>query len=756
MLLLSVMCCLLHGSIHGASGEPIPGARIVLRGPKTIAASSDAHGDFQANAAPGRYVLRASHEGYAPVTVSPVTVQGESDIRIVMEPSNTPELRRIGSVYVNGRLARISGAIPAQYVQREQMEAAGENLIAQALLEMPSLDLQYAHNAGSSGLATVSLRGPDPSETLITLDGQLLNDANTGDVDISQLPVAALDAVSVVEGLGPQDSEGSDTIGGAVNLLSLRPTLEPHSALSISAGSFGQSEGWFNTTGTAAKLGYAVAADDRQTRGYVGETDVACTDASATSCSPTYLGSWIAQRTLLANLRYVWNPQSNIGLRVFSLGDARDQSAGIAGIDNASGVLISPGPQTFAQSLRAYEITGSTRLGSGDVVAALSRSDNNVDVAGGGIFNPLYDISHRDVRTTEALQWERSSDAATFAFGSYFRQESFTAPGVVPQIGQAIASYFARAAWQPAAKVHLGAGAYVSHYTTFGSNMDGRFSAVYDADPLTSVRFSAGTGFRAPLLIERYVFAQDELPPPDPATCVIFGQGNANERPEHATEYELGVSHQFGQLATVDASAYRTNLRDAIENYLPPDTANPGCANVYYSYPINVGNAVYQGAEIRYVQRIPPAHLYATLQYGLNVAYPTNMPPTVSNPTSGANIVNGRQFANIPQQQASFETDYDYARWHGGIALVYRGNNNPLNQPPLTFVNAALGYRLTPQTDFTVVGTNLTNTAAGKFQIFNGGEPYYGYVADGVLGPIPTNKLTLEPAGVRFIVTFRR
>ncbi len=246
---------------------------------------------------------------------------------------------------VNGRLARISGAIPSVILTRSDLERTGIDRVSEGLLDIPSLDIQYPHNGGAAGLATVSLRGPDPSETMLTLDGQLLNDANTGDVDISQLPVAAFSAIDVSEGLGPQDLEGSSTIGGAVNLLSLRPTRDAHSAFSLSAGSFGQSEMWANATGSASKLGYALALDDQQEAGYVNETDLVCS-FDLTSCSRQHLGSSIAQRSALANLTYAFSQNADVGVRLFSLGDVRDQSAGIAGIDSATGILQGPGPQT--------------------------------------------------------------------------------------------------------------------------------------------------------------------------------------------------------------------------------------------------------------------------------------------------------------------------------------------------------------------------------------------------------------------------
>ncbi|HET9095481.1 MAG TPA: TonB-dependent receptor [Candidatus Baltobacteraceae bacterium] len=747
-LLLSI-CCLVSGVVHAPSGTPISGAKISLSGAAVITATSDARGRFSMQAAPGIYHLHAFRTGYAPVTVSPVHVSGDTTLDVTLEAADSPQLRTIGTVTVNGRLARISGAIPSVIMTRADLERTGGDRITEGLLDIPSLDVQYPHNGGSAGLATVSLRGPDPSETMLTLDGQLLNDANTGDVDISQLPVAAFSSIDVSEGLGPQDLEGSSTIGGAVNLISLRPTREAHSAYSLSAGSFGQSEAWFNATGSQSKFGYAFALDDQQEAGYVNETDTVCSFDYST-CAPQHLGSGTSQRSALANVTYAFSQSSDIGARVFTLGDTRDQSAGIAGIDAASGVLVGPGPQTLSQNIRAYELHGRTVLGAGELVGSLSRADDNVGIAGGGISNPMYDLSHADERTNEALQWGRSFADSSFAFGGYLRQERFAAPGAVPELTQTIASYFARAAWRPASRLHLGAGVYLSNYSTFGSNVDGRLSAVYDTDPQTSLRFSAGTGFRAPLLIERYVFSSGELPPPD-NNCVIQGQGNPNEKPEHATEYELGVSHQFGSNATMDASFYRTNLRDPIENYYPGNT----CPATSYSYPINIGNAVYEGAELKFIQRFPRAHTFVTAMYGLNVAYPANMPETISNPTSGAYIVNNEQFPNIPQQQASLEGDWGYNGWHAAATGVFRGTNNPLNQPQVIFVDAAVGRQIAPHLDLTLAGTNLFNAAAGKFQVFNGGRPYYGVVGPGQYGPLPTNLLTVEPAGVRLILTLR-
>ncbi|MDQ6826991.1 MAG: TonB-dependent receptor [Candidatus Eremiobacteraeota bacterium] len=174
-------------------------------------------------------------------------------------------------------------------------------------------------------------------------------------------------------------------------------------------------------------------------------------------------------------------------------------------------------------------------------------------------------------------------------------------------------------------KLRISAAAYASHYSSFGSNVDGRFGVLYDVNPSSVLRLSIGTGFRAPLMIERYVFPVDQLPMDQ--NCVALGQGNPNEKPEHATEYELGYSNRFANTAVLDASLYRTILRDPIENFYPLGARCPAKNPPLQSFPINAGNVVYEGAQARFVRRFK--HLSVTAQYGLNVAYPRSLPAIV-------------------------------------------------------------------------------------------------------------------------------
>ena len=775
-------CCLVSGHVNAPSGAPLVGAHVTTTRTQATGTDSDSTGKFSLELPPGDYQVNITARGYASVSVD-VTVDHDTAVAVTLEPLDAGTLRTIGTVSVDGRLTPIRGTVPSITLTRGDYERLGTDSVTEGLMSIPSVTFAHPAGAAATSFETIALRGPDPSETLIALDGQLLNDANTGDIDLSRFPIEAFSSANITEGLGPQDSEGSNTIGGALNLVALRPTKDPHFTFNESIGSFGMTDFWANDTGTRGKLGYAVALDTYHEAGHINESQTIYAPGLAPDSGPacvncgtlTHLGSSIASRSALVNLAWTFNQNTDVTARVFSLGNMRDNSAAVNGLDfnagdPAYGVFIGSGNQTIAQNIRAYQLRGRTALGAGELVGELSTSNNAVDVEG-GVASPMYDVLHQDTRSNASLSWGRTFDTSDYAVGGYERYETFwflDPAGNKPGLNQTIYNMFARGTAQVGKELKLSGSVFESHYTTFGSNLDWRFGAVYDAGPTTTLRASAGTGFRAPLMIERYVFpvGTGQLIPD--ANGVYLGQGNPHEVPEHATEFELGGSHRFSSDATLDVSLYRTNLRDPIENYYPIAsvalTPNPCAGNtptvvVQYtgcvSFPINVGNVVYQGAEIRFSQKFPKEHVFLNAMYGLNVAYPVNLGSTISNPTSGGYLVNNAQFLNIPQQQGSLELDWAKDDWHAGAVAQFRGNNNEFHTGPFTIFNVAAGTKINPVLDVTIVGTNIFDAGAGRYTLFGGGMPYRGLVAGGGIGNLPTDRLVTEPFGLKLVMTMR-
>jgi outer membrane cobalamin receptor len=790
-------CCLISGTVRAPSGAPIAQAHLTFTGPKDASSATGPDGTFALVLPPGRYDLTSAAQGYATVTVDTGEIARDARVQIVMQPLASPQLRTIGSVTVNGALALVRNAVPAVEITRDQLDELGYSNAAGGLQQVPSLNVQSPDGGAPTTPQVISLRGPDPSEALVTLDGQVLNDNNTGDLDVALLPVAAFQSIDVTEGLGPEDSEGSNTFGGAVNFISLQPTQSGHVALSQSAGSFGTNQTWMNATGTIGRLGYALAGSTFQQVGQTNQTalivpanntPIACGGSSPNCPFQAHLGSTISSRMGLIDLNYRLSQRSSVTARLFTLGGATDESSASSGIaknpfepcvpspavpctsffgdvpNPEYGMHVGPGSAIFGQDIRAYLLRSQSVVGAGSLVASITGSDNDVAFTGGAV-SP-YDVSHRDKRYDEALSWGRTFADGDYAVGGYAQQESLAGAGIAGSVSNSINSFFARATKDLGRRFRLAGGLYQARYSTFGSSLNGRLEGSYDVGASAVVRASFGTGFRAPLLIEQYFFAPvyvDGKPRPNPALppessdCVVPGQGNPSERAEHATEYELGLSKVFPWQANLDVSLYRSNLRDTIETYYPlGDFCGSRSPNGFvYSYPINIGNAVYQGTEIRYRQQFPAQHVLLIAQYALNVSYPQNLAGTAANPTSGATLVNGEQFLQIPQQQGSLSLAWANQGYHAATAAIFRGWNNELNQPPFVLVNAAAGKTF-GALDVTLAGTNLTNVVSGPFTAYMAGVPYrswFGPQKRAFVTELPTNALFVQPAAVNLILT---
>lgn len=101
----------------------------------------------------------------------------------------------------------------------DDVEETGARSVAE-LLAARSAGFVRAYGAG--GLATLSLRGAAPEQTLVLLDGHRIVDPQLGQLDLALLPTLLLEGVEVMHGAG-SPLYGAGGLGGVVNLRTLRP-----------------------------------------------------------------------------------------------------------------------------------------------------------------------------------------------------------------------------------------------------------------------------------------------------------------------------------------------------------------------------------------------------------------------------------------------------------------------------------------------------------------------------------------------------
>ena len=279
-----------------------------------------------------------------------------------------------------------------------------------------------------------------------------------------------------------------------------------------------------------------------------------------------------------------------------------------------------------------------------------------------------------------------------------------------------------RAGAQLAPRVRVGASIVDSAWSTFPASLDGRAGVAIDEVAGGTLRFAVGTGFRAPLLAEKYVFPLAALVPD--VNCV--GGQRQRERTRRARDgvrarLRPAFRRDDGGRHAVPHEPARSN-----RNFYPLSAAcNPaGVSQVLaQSFPVNVGSVVYRGGALRLAHRFGPGYWTASAEYAVNAAYPTSLPDVVSaaNPTSGSILVPGQQFAGIPLQQYAVNLRYARLDVHAALALAGKSANNELAQGRFATLDAAVG-RTWGRADVTLAGTNLTNAVSGRVHAARNGN----------------------------------
>lgn len=796
------------GIVTANDGTPIAGASVVLASQVAVKrAHSDKHGRFEfKHVSGGTYSLRAAARGYETPSERTVTI-GVSDVTlaIVLSPATTNSLTVIGQVRASARETVSTSSAPTVSLSAQDAAAAGateaSSMVWQQLSTTPVLPM----GGGSNAAVVFAVRGPDPTETLVDIDGHQVNNGNTGTFDLSLLDPAALQEVQVVYGISPSSLIGPNTIGGGINIVTLQPTIAPHSLLRIFGGSYGTFGETLQTTGTDGRLGYAVSLHAATSSGSVNQT-IPAGDRLQN------VGSGSSGNSILTKLRYQLGDPSGYGYVQLNFRNqtvTRDESAllttftppGFTGTGGGgSDALHLANPfasaadsgtfQSFSGTLLGahqsnYGLDAQVPLGSETVdgapatlvkfshlttLAAQSVSGPGTDALpylynqrdllgddwleldhrfGNGLLSFKYDLG-TETLTTDYVQGQGTAEARPVGplDASVVWPADATPPVAQVALSQTQRSAVLRYTDDPTSQIHYSLALYQSDFSTFGSSFDPRAGFVWTPSGNTAIRASIGTTFQAPQLSELIV------PPPNarvPVGGIIF-IGNPNLRPDHATDFDLGAEQILGGRKTplqLSMDLYQTNLRSPsnqlvvspIPNCQTPSNPTP-CP---LSYPVNAGNGIYRGIEVR-ADQLVARDVHVRAGWSVNSSFLTVIPSSIQDGT----LVADQQTLGEPLHKAYLEIDREpSAGLAFGARLNYEGLYNELNRSPYATLDAHVAYRHADY-EYGLYGTNLTNVYSNPFTIVGGGVPYGALPGQPVVTP---NAFVLQGTAVNFVVT---
>ncbi len=779
------------GKVESQDGTPIFGATVRLRGTALAReAISDGAGSFHLEALrAGEYSVSAFAHGFAPLAGRTVNIaeDQQSSIVLVLFPVQASSLAVLGRVTVNGGETLSTAPAPILDINAPAYAAQGVTRASDTLGTALSTTVVPVIGGGFNAPAAVALRGPDPSETLVAVDGHQVNNGNTGDYDLSLLDPADLQNIQVVYGIAPSSLVGPDTLGGAINIRTLEPTSSSHGLMRLTFGSYGTTGQTIQATGSDDRIGYALSYHRLTSAGELSNYPVM--DESG---DESVVGNGLDATSTLAKARYAFDKGAGfIALTFRDQAAYRDVSAtltSLTGQDAAGSALYDSFAGSAVPSHNAaygvdvqFPVGPVDSSGLADTTALFRHMTSLVSqsVEGPAIGTSPYLFSGRDAIDDDSLELSHPLPDGSLALKLAFTTESLNtdySPNTASNddvwhraVPQAILSQTAsggdqgdsdsgilairltqtqrslglRYALDPTTKLHYSLAVFYSDYSSFGRSFDPRFGFVWTPSAESAIRFSVGSTFQSPQLPSLLV--PSPLPPPVNGYVSV---GNPNLSAERSTEYDLGFEHLFStgaQQSRLGVDAYRTNIRNGIATFFPQKTCTTQPSTACLSYPINVDAAVYTGLELQGDTHLGPrASLAAT--YGVDSVYTQSFPAS----TQDGTIVAHEQILGVPLHKATLTlSGAPSAKLDYYAGVLYEGSDNELNRGPFATLRAGITTHL-HGFDVGLYGTNLTNVYDDKFTVANGGVPY-----GGPDGPLRTDAFALPGRTIAAALTKR-
>lgn len=220
------------------SRHPIPGANVFVEG-TVLGVCTNGEGFFELSSVPtGSCRVRASAVGYTSSTVD-IIVTGPESVNLVFRLEET--VYQINPVTVTATRERslvsdvpaVVDVIPARELEQRNIQDLG-----QAVERLPGVRVNAYGTLGD--LKTISIRGSTASQVLVLVDGQRVNNAQTGQVDLSTIPTEGIESIEVVRG-GTSALYGADAVGGVINVITKSHPNQSllAAAATLTGGSFG-------------------------------------------------------------------------------------------------------------------------------------------------------------------------------------------------------------------------------------------------------------------------------------------------------------------------------------------------------------------------------------------------------------------------------------------------------------------------------------------------------------------------------------
>ena len=175
------------------------------------------------------------------------------------------ELGEIVTVARRGEVPRHMVAGSVSVITEKDLARSRQPLLYDALRRVAGL--RIARTGGPGQPAKLYLRGAEPRQTVILIDGVSLrspNDANG--YALGTLSTANIERIEILRG-AQSSLYGPDAAGGVINVVTKRGGVKPSGVFSVEGGSMNTLRTTWTTTASRGRLNYSFVSDHFETEG---------------------------------------------------------------------------------------------------------------------------------------------------------------------------------------------------------------------------------------------------------------------------------------------------------------------------------------------------------------------------------------------------------------------------------------------------------------------------------------------------------
>ncbi len=169
----------------------------------------------------------------------------------------------LGEVIVTGDQQVVNLATTVTEVSAEDIKQRGAQTVAEALEQLPGVDVQK----GGKAQSYVKIRGFEQSDVKVLIDGVPVYEQYFRSLDLDQIPIDNIAKITVTKGASSV-LYGSNTMGGVINIITKKAGAKPSATVTAAWGDYGTERYGFSFGAPAGPFNYRLGYTYRHSNGW--------------------------------------------------------------------------------------------------------------------------------------------------------------------------------------------------------------------------------------------------------------------------------------------------------------------------------------------------------------------------------------------------------------------------------------------------------------------------------------------------------